>query len=278
MQKTCTVCGKEYETRQSTGKYCGRKCKASAVYHKAIACHIYTCEQCGKEFHPKAKDRTRFCSRECSFASMAVNKAARDEVKALEAPARRAALIEERKNRQRVCRHCGKMFNPVRTAVCCSDGCYKADANKKTFEVNKASKEIKARACKGCGNVFTPEYGNKRRSFCSDVCSSRYADRVQRKKLGGNEHRHRARHHGVEYEPVNVLKVFARDSWTCQICGCKTPERLRGKNKPRSPELDHRVPMSKGGGHTYSNVQCACRSCNGAKGNSNNAGQIPLFN
>jgi len=89
--------------------------------------------------------------------------------------------------------------------------------------------------------------------------------------------RQRARHCGVEYEPINVFKVFERDRWHCQICGKPTPKKNRGTRYPNAPELDHRIPISKGGPHLYSNVQCACRRCNGLKSNKNCDGQLPLF-
>lgn len=70
------------------------------------------------------------------------------------------------------------------------------------------------------------------------------------------------------YEPVNRLKVFARDGWRCQLCGVRTPKRLLGRQVPRAPELDHIVPMNavSRGPHTYSNTQLACRACNVKKG------------
>jgi len=91
----------------------------------------------------------------------------------------------------------------------------------KSFERDSKKKKIVVVICKGCGKEFVPEYGNKKRTFCSDTCGARYGRREQRKRLGGNEHRHRARRFGVSDEPVNVLRVFARDGWVCQICGRK---------------------------------------------------------
>src|SRR5690606_14803487 len=82
---------------------------------------------------------------------------------------------------------------------------------------------------------------------------------------------------GVPYEPVNVLLVFERDGWRCQICGKDTPQSRRGTNYSNAPELDHRIPISKGGPHTYDNVQCACRECNGRKSNRTEEGQINMF-
>jgi 5-methylcytosine-specific restriction endonuclease McrA len=49
--------------------------------------------------------------------------------------------------------------------------------------------------------------------------------------------------------------VFARDHWTCQYCGAP------------AENLDHVVPKSRGGTHTWDNVVAACRRCNSKKEN-----------
>lgn len=49
--------------------------------------------------------------------------------------------------------------------------------------------------------------------------------------------------------------VFARDLHACQYCG-----------NP-AENLDHVVPRSRGGSHTWENVVAACRICNARKGN-----------
>ncbi|WP_413247018.1 HNH endonuclease [Sphingomonas sp. 1P06PA] len=59
--------------------------------------------------------------------------------------------------------------------------------------------------------------------------------------------------------------MFERDGWRCHLCHRSTPKRLRGSYKPSAPELDHIVPLAKGGSHTRANTACACRQCNGAK-------------
>jgi 5-methylcytosine-specific restriction endonuclease McrA len=92
----------------------------------------------------------------------------------------------------------------------------------------------------------------------------------------GNSRR-RAKLAGVEFEEIDVFSVFERDLWRCQICGKKTPRENRGTKYSNAPEIDHRTPLSKGGSHTYDNVQCACHRCNAKKSNKNNRGQLPLF-
>ena len=79
-------------------------------------------------------------------------------------------------------------------------------------------------------------------------------------------HVDRARKHGRKYGYFNVNRVFKRDRWVCQICGVKTPQKLRGTQEPNAPELDHIVAIALGGDHVIENCQCACRRCNGLKG------------
>jgi 5-methylcytosine-specific restriction endonuclease McrA len=51
-------------------------------------------------------------------------------------------------------------------------------------------------------------------------------------------------------------EVFIRDNYTCQYCGTRT----------RDLTLDHVIPRSKGGPHTWDNLVSACRTCNHRKG------------
>jgi 5-methylcytosine-specific restriction endonuclease McrA len=123
-----------------------------------------------------------------------------------------------------------------------------------------------SRACDTCGTLVQGTAAKRK-------CTSCIAKRAQ----GRKKHRKRAQAFGVAYEPINPIDVFERDGWRCQICLKPTPKQLRGKNKPRSPELDHIVAISRGGPHTRSNVQCTCRACNGAKGAGKPQGQMSLM-
>jgi 5-methylcytosine-specific restriction endonuclease McrA len=55
--------------------------------------------------------------------------------------------------------------------------------------------------------------------------------------------------------PVSRREVLRRDNHTCQYCG-----------STRHLTLDHVLPRSKGGPHTWDNVVTACEKCNAAKG------------
>lgn len=74
---------------------------------------------------------------------------------------------------------------------------------------------------------------------------------------------------GTQVEPVNREAVAQRDGWRCGICG--------GKVDRKTWSLDHVIPLSRGGSHTYDNVVLAHRSCNSRRGTGRLAVQAPLF-
>lgn len=57
--------------------------------------------------------------------------------------------------------------------------------------------------------------------------------------------------------PVNRREVLRRDRHSCQYCGCT-----------KNLTLDHVIPRSKGGKHSWDNVVIACERCNAKKGSS----------
>jgi 5-methylcytosine-specific restriction endonuclease McrA len=69
----------------------------------------------------------------------------------------------------------------------------------------------------------------------------------------------RLRHLVRKPRPVVKLtrrEVFLRDGYICQYCGVQT----------RDMTIDHVVPKSRGGVHTWENLVSACRRCNHDKG------------
>ena len=143
------------------------------------------------------------------------------------------------------------------------------------------------RVCRICGSQFETTMGAYQR-LCSEEChaaaeveAKTAAKRARREaRAQGRDprkYRHRAKKHGVSYDPtVTRSAVFERDGWRCQVCGRKTPKRLNGTFKDSAPELDHRIPMSQGGAHSWANCQCSCRSCNLTKAGHSIRGQMHL--
>ncbi|MHB1296371.1 MAG: HNH endonuclease [Anaerolineae bacterium] len=58
--------------------------------------------------------------------------------------------------------------------------------------------------------------------------------------------------------PLSRRTVMLRDGYCCQYCGCQPPK--------AQLTVDHVVPRVRGGGSTWENLVCACKSCNQRKG------------
>lgn len=62
---------------------------------------------------------------------------------------------------------------------------------------------------------------------------------------------------GSKISDSKRFKVLSRDLFTCQYCGASAPDvRL---------EIDHIIPVSKGGSNDSDNLVTACEACNRGK-------------
>jgi len=229
---SCQECGQAVTSRR---RWCGSACKLRAwlrahpdrKYTKARVCP--TCQ------HTFTSTGNLYCSDTC-----------------------KAQAKKPKQVATRICVECLQVFTvPFKTSQhkTCSPTCRATRMSKllhgKTYRLARVGL-----TCAECGNEFTTS--RKTKQICN-TCILRKA----RRKNGHGKPEKRAKRKGVPYVyGIKPEVVFARDGWRCQLCGCKTPQRLRGKNQLRSPEVDHIVPLSQGGGHTWDNVQCACRKCN----------------
>lgn len=130
----------------------------------------------------------------------------------------------------------------------------RAAASGRNYERYKTSDTT--RTCEICGVQFCNLFGRHSwLTLCSDEC----ARQKELRKRIRNEKARRHRKRGANSEVVDPFKVFDRDGWRCQLCGARTPKQLRGSCEDRAPELDHILPLSQGGAHSYSNTQHAMR-------------------
>lgn len=272
-EKACEQCGKKFSSHIPHKKYCSTQC-ANKVYRRRERekrgelpkRHAFVCKHCGKEYKTAYKDRNTYCSRECSFKDKerrcACGASLRGTGKARCDQCDPTPTIPTIK--QCVCVICGKAFGAERDRKYCSDECVKEKNRRLAFLYNKELFEakVKSRECKECGAVFTPEYGMKIRNFCSQKCSKRFA---RKEYSHSGNHQQRAKRYGVKYKYFSYRPILRRDGWRCYVCGIATPPSLRGSYDDRAPEIDHVVPLSKGGAHTKDNVRCCCRHCNALK-------------
>lgn len=238
-------------------RFCSKSCWND---HQRARRATAICQQCGASFDRRNRgphDANKYCSRACGFAGSRKPKQPKPVL-------------------TRQCTICSVPFAVAHNAMYCGDECRKEHARRKARASAAKAHGVPVHTCKECRVTFSPPYGSKLRKFCSPSCLHTFGRREHRKRYGNN-HRKRARLLGVRYESINRLKVFERDRWRCQLCGRKCQQRLSGSNCDAAPELDHIIPLALGGGHTYENVQLACRGCNGAKGATRAFGQLNLF-
>jgi hypothetical protein len=273
-EQPCVICKEVFTPKRTAHLTCSKKCSDKLSKQRELAkIKPVLCVTCGNEFkpkgwlHPESGHMHKYCSTECRTIGKGHNV--------------RLVPKEAGKNKSKVsfnnCRICNTLFTARKNNILlCSDGCREKDEERLREEARIAASERdranhtpKEITCKNCGNQHTTEYGDKLRDFCSKACSTKYGRRVSKATR-------RARIRGNDYETIDPFKVFARDKWSCRICGVKTPKRLRGTIEDNAPELDHIIPLAKGGPHIYENVQCACRTCNSYKSDKI-IGQIPLF-
>jgi len=90
-------------------------------------------------------------------------------------------------------------------------------------------------------------------------------------------HKRRALKAGADHEVFDDREIFERDGFKCQLCGYRTRPDYKNPNHPLYPNLDHIVPLSKGGSHTRLNTQCLCHRCNMIKHNTGTGDQLRMF-
>ena len=154
--------------------------------------------------------------------------------------------------------------------------------NLSVYQKDREKKLDEVFVCKECGEKYTPRqyildaglktYSNP--GYCSAECRRKVHGRSVHKshkahKVGEN-HRRRARKYGCVYDSsVTLAKLIKRDGLRCAICGELCDPNDHGWTEymgPKSPTLDHIVPLAKGGGHVWANVQVAHAICNSEKG------------
>lgn len=131
---------------------------------------------------------------------------------------------------------------------------------------DELTKRLAIHVCKNCGKEFSQMItGYNSTKYCSEKCQNRYFNRrrceKRYKKLMAREHDN----------DISLEKLFNRDHGTCYLCG-KQCDWSDGEEREgvfiagsHYPSIDHIVPVSKGGTHTWNNVRLACRECNWIK-------------
>lgn len=161
---------------------------------------------------------------------------------------------------KRICARCGKdtPLADMWVSNCRTCG-LKIAAEYRAAHPIPLKRDLKC-TCRICGKTFM---GNSKNCVtCSEKCrkkNSSLLDAISHDKR-------RVRLLGCETEKIDRIRVFQRDGWICGLCG-EPVDPNANKKDPMRASLDHIIPVSLGGSHTWGNVQLAHLRCNSSKGN-----------
>lgn len=279
----CRICGKPtkvFVSSERTAKYCSVTCKNRKKDPRERT-WTHTCVQCGEtRTTGTTRAKSKGLCRPCGCKKAALVKSELDAIRRI-ARGKRTLRLDRNGNRvyfrprkasravarRRVpqvakypkrCDYCGVDYLGHKLSRYCGQVC----ASRSFQERRNAARGYTRgeRSCLVCGVCWLPVYGD-RSHVCSDECRTLNAKEAK----NASKRKYRAQSGSVALS-INAARVFLRDGWRCRSCGCDTPRTLRGTTDDNAPELDHIIPVSKGGTHVMSNLQCLCRLCNMAKG------------
>lgn len=269
--RICPVCNNELP--KFKGKYCSDKCRQWSGNVSRGICQDHglltkQCVICGKEFQT-FKSRKITCSDECS--KIRHNKS-------------RCPATPEENRRKYLKKH----PNARRQEDIIREAQEKKEIKRANYEKwlaekevewaeNRAKKEAQKQAniaywleyeaeheCVICKNKYIAHHPFSK--YCSDTCSKK----AERERRGTYKHRYK----GITVDKdISLKKLATRDHNQCQICGLfvdwndytKTDKTIICGDM--YPSIDHIMPISLGGLHSWTNVQLAHRGCNTRKCN-----------
>ena len=296
-RQVCQFCGKTFDSFRKS-KYCSKECCRNADRENKRINYVGKreahCIQCGCEL-PKFK--TRFCSKQCQRKWQAIKEGHDLNIELLE----KCCVIcgkefETFKSRKMTCsEECSKKLERQydrkrdRERYAENHPDYISQENRHKahlerldrLEKEKAEKkEIRAKEQKTRQKILAEKEAIKRanmqhvcevchKTFFSFQPSSKYCSgKCKRKQMPKTKKRLKGK---VIDKDISLLKLAERDKEICQICGLEVRwDDIEEKGKAiiagdYYPSIDHIIPLSKGGMHSWGNVQLAHRKCNSYK-------------
>ena len=130
----------------------------------------------------------------------------------------------------------------------------------------ETTKRLATHVCKNCGVEFCQMVtGYNSEVYCSERCQVRWLNRTR------SEKRYKTLMSRRHDNSISLERLYKRDNGICYLCGkqcdwedgvTKEGTFIAGNNYP---SIDHVVPVTKGGTHTWDNIKLAHRLCNTLK-------------
>lgn len=260
------------------------------------------CEWCGQAYTVPARNasQARFCSDECRHRSKG-HKPMEEYLKELEQQRQERLELSRRNmvknwpiqeweyiggytkgnsNIKMKCLHCGRIetvkIDDVmgRKTYDCTVECIEEVKHKQEqeqlLEKKRKKKEqweaLPVKKCLICNTEF--KSWQPTQMTCSKKCSNKY--NKQRKRERG-----RLRKYDIEIvdHDITLDNLYERDNGVCHLCNglCDWDDYSRRDGAfivgPSYPSIDHLIPCSKGGVHSWNNIKLAHHYCNTIKNN-----------
>jgi hypothetical protein len=269
---TCAHCGVGFESVRKK-KYCSKECMYRSIknsvpmdeYKRKMKASrkpqdVFVCACCHQESYRRLSQtnikngyQNRYCGMSCQVD---MNARLRVEIDGLRRIAKANKTIAPSEPRATAPKSRHSLLKSLVVRL-------------RKVEAGKAKEDRANRPCMECGEPVGGTHG--RRMFCSKGCLSsankkREKTEATKQSLKASKLRRKAMERGaMRGVSIKPFDVFKRDGWVCQMCGTDTPVEMRGSYADNAPEVDHIIPVSKGGWHVMDNLQTACRACNAWK-------------
>jgi len=130
------------------------------------------------------------------------------------------------------------------------------EAKKLSHSVSHMGEFVYHPMCLGCGNP-EPFMAKGMSVGCTDACTDRLTRNAQW------HWRIEAIRNAARFEHVHPGRVYASDKGCCHICSEPIPQLgTVPSTDPQAFEVDHVIPLSEGGEHSYRNVRASHKECN----------------
>lgn len=280
IKATCKICGKTYIKCNGKSLYCSDECRAEAARRRIAKWHaehpgyskqyhadhpevaerfrekhphydrdrwrkirgtvIYKrkCVICGKEFETPFPQAIT-CSKECS----AINKRKRDNLRS--------------RNRNRHDYYIRRKYGSEENRKKHFEQVEKKKQQEREERVEQKQKEKEAKKIHGiccvCGKPF--ETYNPSQKTCSKECGRKLQNAHRDKRIPKEQ---------IVDKDITLEALYKRDSGVCYLCGkkCDWDDKQYGHVGPKYPTIEHIIPISRGGLHSWDNVRLAHFGCN----------------
>lgn len=259
--RQCVECGTVFTPiLPNKQKCCSKPCADRLAHRRASERRTSTCEGCGKTFNPKMSNRLRFCSRECAHGWQS-------EGHAKERAIRRGKLRLRRLFANlRQCVICNAAFvAPTLVIATCSEPCRLEHRHRQSLQAS--GYDYLSKPCKACGKEV--ETTGNVRTFRPSLCRSCAAKAKRITKRRAKRRRAmRATFATAKHRSVDVIRglnqLIDAAGNQCPCCGLLMSKQA-DVSSDRALELDHAIPLSRGGSDLFPNLRPMCRKCNGLK-------------